>query len=481
MQTTKKRTRKAANAPKKPRVGSGCTQVPHPKLPGKKDDFIFEKENVIFSSSAAEALFSDPEDNRQFQAQTVKSISVPEHHPGSIRQPSGKIKLQLFPMDEVTRAGLEKDGYNPYLELTLNARKKISSVLERLNGKWGGSGVASGEPVLLPYNTSIGVTGHRWTLSDTNVNAGDVYTAIGSPAVFRLWYGWLSGSKFNSNGLTSKSTLSGKCPQPEDMQKFCNTDTASTYDEGKNVLRIGEDLKPSISTGGTDLAVDHKMPSSGSVKPLGNEMRIDDGTGKSLTLWDDNVTSISVGGLFSEASMQARFSDSDPKSNRCDTFLQQSRSHIVSDSLDAFIAAQINGSQGPNPPAQGSRSSILDADDTCHAFPIQKFSASGKNAEKSGGYSCSGTSCQDAGPMLFKLPNTTMVDEQPSLTQGFGCQESKRDLSLRPCVYDDENSLGLSGIKWTDSRGPFDLGLSSSRKILPGDGLSMSGIVSYPA
>lgn len=79
-----------------------------------------------------------------------------------------------------------QDGYHPYLELTLSARKKISSVLKHLNNKWGGSRIAIGEPVLFPYAISEDLAGYRWTLNDVGLSAGDVYESIGRPSIFRL-------------------------------------------------------------------------------------------------------------------------------------------------------------------------------------------------------------------------------------------------------------------------------------------------------
>lgn len=133
-----------------------------------------------------------------------------------------KLKLQLFPINEATRKALEKvcipilispnspsppsnskgrdyysslpqhilhgqDSHNPHLELTLSGRKRIASVLEHLNRKWGDSDVAYGELVLLPYTANIGDlrSFQRWTLKDT-VAAADVFLSVGSPAVFRL-------------------------------------------------------------------------------------------------------------------------------------------------------------------------------------------------------------------------------------------------------------------------------------------------------
>ncbi|KAJ6353563.1 hypothetical protein OIU76_002558 [Salix suchowensis] len=73
-------------------------------------------------------------------------------------------------------------------------------------------------------------------------------------------------------------------------------------------------------------------------------------------------------------------------------------------------------------------------------------------------------------------PTTTEVNNQSGFRQDLGCnKESETELDSR--VYNHENSLGLSGIKWTDSLGPFDLDQSSSRKIIDGDSLSIGRII----
>ncbi|KAK1259827.1 TSL-kinase interacting protein 1 [Acorus gramineus] len=117
-----------------------------------------------------------------------KTKDMPELGSGQSLNYSSKLKLQLFPIDDVTRQGLEKDNHNPYLELTLSSRKKISSVVKHLNIKWGNSRTASGELVLFPYDVELKnlVCNVRWTMKETNTSAADVYSAIGSPEIFRL-------------------------------------------------------------------------------------------------------------------------------------------------------------------------------------------------------------------------------------------------------------------------------------------------------
>lgn len=106
----------------------------------------------------------------------------------------GKLKLQLYPIDEATRKSMEQDGVNPFLQLTLKHRKPVSSVIRHLIQKWGGSSAATGELFLFPFSAQVESmsTCQRWSLHDANFNAGDVYSALGNPTVFRLRYGWIS-------------------------------------------------------------------------------------------------------------------------------------------------------------------------------------------------------------------------------------------------------------------------------------------------
>ncbi|KAB2052003.1 hypothetical protein ES319_A12G090300v1 [Gossypium barbadense] len=387
--------------------------------------------------------------------------------------PSTKIKLQLFPIDESTRLGLEKDGFHPYLELTLSARKKISSVLKHLGSKWGSSSIAVGEPMLFPYVAEC-LTGYRWTRNDICISASDVYAAIGSPAVFRLRYGWMSDSNLETKtlGQPSVSAPFKASSKLEDVQKSCHTYMQNAYVNGEKAEVTGEGSgKPIITSAETNVAVSEKA-SNGGVGSMENEVTMDGSIEQSLAMWADSLTNISIGGLLSEASLQGRFGNCDKKSNGISSGLQSSQ--LISDSFDAFIAGQMNPSRSLRPPLQDSHSSILDADDTCHAFPFQKFSSLGKSPIATGGSAYFHAGNQDTSSKSFKNPNLTEANIR---SQGQACQQSDTDLILFSRVYNDESSLGFSGIKWTESLGPFDLGLSSSRKVINGDNTSINGIV----
>ncbi|KAJ0096926.1 hypothetical protein Patl1_27652 [Pistacia atlantica] len=397
MTSSRKRRGKVVGAPGEQNMGTVATGV---MKPAKRTNVQCHK-----TTGKGACLF-----------ETTKKLPALDLYPEQILHLSAKIKLQLFPLDEGTRIGLEKDGFHPYLELTLSKRKKISSVLKHLNSKWGDSNIAIGEPILFPYNVVENFASYRWTMNDIDISAGDVYTAIGAPAVFRL-----------------------------------SPNVANTYGKVKEIEATSEEYEHSTGHGATTAVLAENMPLDRPIDPEDTEVRIDGNVGQSSLLWADSLSNISIGGLLSEASLQGRFNACDAKLNGINSGLQPSQ--LICDSFDAFLAGQMSHSQGPRPPpppSHDSHSSILDAEDTCHAFAFQKFSSSEKESK-----SCS----QGAGPKSFKFPSVTEANAKPALSQGNACQESEADLQLRSRVYNDESSLGLSGIKWTDSLGPFDLGL----------------------
>ncbi|PKI62042.1 hypothetical protein CRG98_017415 [Punica granatum] len=369
--------------------------------------------------------------------------------------PSSKIKLQLFPIDDVTRAGLEKAGHHPYLELILRARKKISSVLKHIKGKWGSSSIARGEPVLFPYYTPTEkAASYSWTVNDSEVSAGEVYAAIGCPAIFRLRYGWSSnyetttcplGSKLASaaSGLILPNSA-GTCSQTGEPQKCTGEEMIDVHEEEQKQTLMQESVVESSK--------EMQVPGNEKILPCqpenhtGPEERGNEAQGQSAAFWADSLTNISIGGLLSEASLLGKIDNFELKTNG----RSRQPSALISDSLDAFIAANTNYSQSPMLPPSEPRSSILDAEDTCHAFSFKRpsSSSSSRDFQTSSGYI--GVCHQESVPKASKLPQTTKG-------------------------YNDESSLGLAGINWTDTLGPFDLGLPS-RKIINGDSISLGGL-----
>ncbi|GKU95176.1 hypothetical protein SLEP1_g8569 [Rubroshorea leprosula] len=448
-----------------PKARSGVSQSPG----------LVEKCEHPSPSGSDGALYSVFQDKSTCFLEAGSDIPAQHLHAGQTFYPSTKMKLQLFPIDEGTRLGLEKDGFHPYLELTLSARKKVSSILKHLSSKWGNSSIAVGEPMLFPYNVAENLSTYRWSVNDVSISARDVYTTTGRPAVFRLRYGWVSDSETKSTRLPLISASFEACLNCESVQRDCNNSMEIAYGKGEKTEMTNEEIAKPAITSTTHAVMDQNMFSDLLVDSTDNEARMASGIGQPSTLWDDSLTNISIGGLLSEASLQGKFKTVDPKSNGSNAGMQPSQ--LISDSFDAFLAGQINQSEAPRLPTQDACSSIFNAEDTCHAFLFQKYSSSAKDAIPLGGSACPRTHSQDASSKSFTFPNLTEANSPSELPEGQSCQGSEKDLLLCSRVYNDESSLGLSGIKWTESLGPFDLGLSSSRRIIAGENTSISGVV----
>lgn len=418
--------------------------------------------------------------------ETGKQLPAVQHSPVQRLDPSTKIKLQLFPIDEVTRLGLQKDGHHPYLELTLKARKRISSVLKHLQTKWGSSNIATGGPVLYPYSIEEAKSSpDRWTLNDKEVSAGDVHAAIGSPALFRLRYGWFFNAGSKSLGKSSDlapaeslipaSFLTKPYHQHGGMQKVCKSDVNNKHDEKGKFEQADSEITETVGVKNNEIKMDNLVD-----HPVDRMKTFDCNEGgyrQSSELWPDDLTNISIGGLLSEASLQGMFSSYLSKTDGCVPTSHPSQ--CTSDSFDALIAKHVQDFQSkklsPNEPC----SSILDAEDTCMAFPFKKSSMS-KDTLTLNGSSNVGIPCTEIGARPCQFPKAAEDDIQVRIEadtwDANAFQETETTLQLSSRVYNDESSLGLAGIKWTDTLGPFDLGLPSG-KVIDGDSVSITGFV----
>lgn len=139
----------------------------------------------------------------------------------------------------------------------------------------------------------------------------------------------------------------------------------------------------------------------------GSQERGDDAQGQSVSLWADSLTNISIGGLLSEASLMGKIDNFDSKTNGSSA----QPSTLISDSFDAFIAATSKYSQSQMLRPSEPRSSILDAEDTCHAFSFKRPSSSSlsrdfPSSSESGYFEV----CpQENDSRASKLPKTTKV------------------------------------------------------------------------
>ncbi|XP_020215754.1 TSL-kinase interacting protein 1 [Cajanus cajan] len=421
---------------------------------GCGQQLLIDKENHHFPFK--EQMRMCPELPNKVVFLTEKREAI-ELHPGQMLT-SAKIKLQLFPIDEGTRIALEKDGHNPHLELTLRGRKKISSILEHLGKKWGSSNIAKGELILFPYNIMGNLSDcRRWTISDSDTTASAVYAAVGSPAIFRLKYGWFYIHEPRSFGIPS-----APIPHEPAVSGGSNANLEETLCCEREKVEVSKECKATDVGNAASETVAQKIDNA-AVDPMDNEQRVSNGLQQSSSLWVDSFLNISIGGLLSEASLLGGL---DSK-----IFSGIQPCEITSDSLDAYIAAHINNRSVPRIPGEDLRTSILDAEETCHAFPLRKLSFP-TDVQTACGKNNSEICRQDVSSNSLKLSNMDKVNDQDGPSQNPPSGKTQTDMSLSSRPYDDERSLGLTGINWNDSMGPFDLGMPA--KLIGGDNVTNS-------
>ncbi|XP_052162764.1 TSL-kinase interacting protein 1-like [Oryza glaberrima] len=352
----------------------------------------------------------------------------------SNRQPnhSGKIKLELFPIDKAIQKVLQQENRNPYLELTLAPRKKISSVVQHLNIKWGNSQCARGELMLFPYDAQLdNIAGSgKWTHSDS-CTAADVHAAVGSPLRFRLRYGWFEPDfEQQSHG-----------PNLQDVHSVDKIIDNKPLDpvlmEQKQMVHLSEFPNDFAAQSVGDNAV-HTVGNQSKVTPLS---------------WIDCISNISFEELLSEAAPSA-----DNKQ-----LLSQNNSQIPInfDSFDAAIASVIGQQQASNQ-MKVSNPSLWDAEEACHAFPLQSQTSirtfgSGPNHSDAITSSILGTIPEcvtDVDQQCF----TEVWEEEPSPHIPLSCRDNVAPYISLPEFGEPElgaycsrllsgtDSLGLSGL-----------------------------------
>ncbi|KAL0844409.1 hypothetical protein Bca101_017655 [Brassica carinata] len=357
---------------------------------------------------------------------------------------SAKLKLQLFPIDECTRRSLEVDKHNPHLELTLSNRKKISSVLEHLNRKWGSSSCAAGELMLFPYNAKKEtVTCHkRWT-HDSFLSAAEVHSMVGSPSLFRLRYGWFVQGA--SGSLISQVPTSASC-----------LDNMSV-DEANLLLTESGPLSKH-STAEQAASVDNYEPPLETVTPFEH---LNSGNSLSAGAWADSLTNISIGDLLSEAPDDIDSDCVEPPTTEGSHCLLRDVS-FASDSFDAAIAAHILRHQNKpsaSPPVTSGSVSLWDDEDTRDAFSFRKnrLADSPKlaNVVSPGG---DGRVKREPCQFLEALSGDEGACNLPD-QHGDPMEEGPTD----PLGSQGKSLCGLGDVYWPDSLGPLDLDIRSSK------------------
>lgn len=416
---------------------------------------------------------------------TVEAIGTNQIKEADPQAPS-KLKLQLFPINEATRKALEKDEHNPHLELTLSARKKMSSVLEHLNRKWGNSNIACGELVLFPYcaHQEDLATYQRWTTRDT-VAVADVFLSVNSPSVFRLRYGWFSLAELEAGVSEISLTHFENCMIPEDVQVKSSSEACAQKDStslggftsehpscnsnDQSSLLLGtpsstdknaeEEQSTNVSPSQSGSQHQEQVPDQATEVYQGMKC-----VAMSEVEWADTLTDISVGYLLTEASKGAKL-DCPGTSSVKNALLDNSCSY---DSFDAAVALHTSRYQVAEQSAHTSHSNIWGAEETCDEFSFK--SAAGRKQEGSN-------------TLAGSPPDSDNEVHSPNSEgfRGFLEDLAGGEVADNPCIYDvkdielcaislpqnDKDSglkdQSLADIYWPDSLGPLDLEIPSTR------------------
>ncbi|KAL8139098.1 hypothetical protein V2J09_005099 [Rumex salicifolius] len=414
--------------------------------------------------------------------------NISSNVPQSCTQTTGKIKLQLFPMDDGTKRSLEMDKHNPYLELTLSTRKKITSVMEHLNKKWGNCTVASGELMLFPYSTEREniLKCERWTRVSF-ATAADVYAVLGNPPVFRLRYGWVSPTELQSATSATPSGISIVDPIPTSgPESWSNAmgyatpgkDKGASSSHGNAVLQPMND-SPDEATGYDDSDPENDLLDlcgfGGNALFRRNlacygveKMGVGNSSSISAGEWADSLTNVSVGDLLTEVS-DVDADCVDAPCNGSPPSLEEIP--FTCDSFDAAIAAHIlshHNKLGFQSAVTSHSSSIWDAEETCDAFSFQNRSLDREHTQPS--------SLPNSPPVHGDLIRTSSAGSD-SFLKGLHEEEEMVDLVAQGDLVDEEGPSepnirepssskdlnSLTDMYWPESLGPLDLDAPSCR------------------
>ncbi|KAK4799083.1 hypothetical protein SAY86_024448 [Trapa natans] len=388
------------------------------------------------------------------------SLLTQNNHTGGM-QATMKLKLQLFPVDDGTRRALEMDKHNPHLELTLSTRKKISSVIEHLNRKWGGSSVADGELVLFPYGVRRDnlMNCAKWT-EDSICSAADVYAMAGCPPVFRLWYGWIR----NTGTVAESFCFPGdNLPSPSNSSKNVgdvHRDQQLSVAKKSDVLSASNNVREQINSYATDIsAMSHSEISENMKQNDGDVPRISNNAAFSAGEWADSIANISVGDLLLEAAQSDEATGHETDFEKALYCVQKYT--ISVDSFDAAVAAHVSKYQDKvavqsSLPSHIS-ASIWDAEETCDAFSFRKNTAHEESP-------CGNMSSVATEALERESPagSTGLIEEceVETTVNNPACDDPAEEY-----LSDDQNitenptkdfSL-LADIYWPESLGPLDL------------------------
>ncbi|KAJ3694142.1 hypothetical protein LUZ60_009622 [Juncus effusus] len=345
----------------------------------------------------------------------LSSAAQPCTVTGPVQSPviSGKIKLQLFPIDGPIKSTLEQNNHNPYLELTLTIQKKISSVVKHLTEKWRDSlDFSTGEILLFPYNarpdnlTSV----NRWSLRDKYITAADVYFMLNSPSVFRLRYGWF---------LKQESATNDR-PPPHHVESSQSRQNLTEVNKPAQLRALNRENDSSNFTSSLNNTAQTHQDNNNALNPKPTP----------AVSWLDGLSNMSFGALLEGINPISQM---------------KNVNSITTDSFDADIGALIARQQQQQQPTNqheatqmatqkvanennSNNPSIWDAEVACDAFSVQT-------------------------QVPADLLSANRVETN---------NKEKENESMMP-PKEESNLLGKLDFSWAESIGPFENAIPNSR------------------
>ncbi|XP_020270024.1 TSL-kinase interacting protein 1-like isoform X1 [Asparagus officinalis] len=415
--------------------------------------------------ATGDQLITENGEELQFPTPPVSSAAS-----ASVPRPSicfQKFKLQLFPIDEVTLRALEMEKHNPYLELTIGTRKKISSVVKHLNVKWGTPTMTTGELMLFPYYTQTeNLMGQmRWTLKDTNTSASDVHVAIGNPAIFRLRYGWFSNTEPSISSTPLISPFSESSVQIKENEI---KDSVKIVDHERHLCCIASQENapaPAEDSPNEDVRMSSQLDKT--IQSLDNQRTAN----SQVLLWD--ISNISFGALLSDASRNVNISQIS-----CDSF----------DAAFDRFKAKVQPASVP---------SILDAEETCNAFSFRKTPSS-TGTDPAQTKDAPAASCiqniwsnpsrfHDADNACKRSPLSQQLHTtgEACLQSGGDSQNLTQDVigdghksqAYTQASHGDTSHTVKLDICWPESLGPWEYATPASKQFVGGDSIGLDGLI----
>uniref|UniRef100_A0A1D1YGQ5 TSL-kinase interacting protein 1 n=2 Tax=Anthurium amnicola TaxID=1678845 RepID=A0A1D1YGQ5_9ARAE len=343
----------------------------------------------------------------------------------------------------------------------------------------------------------------RWTLKDTAASAGDVHASVGSPAIFRLRYGWFSKLELPSatGNIPSSAYHFSSCMHTENVEeddvcicvpsdKSVNMDSAVGSSSPVRQLpdRVLDGVQSNLISVGTSVVppvIDMQSKNNPVVSlqqvdsPRLREVVVDvdeqedmenlrtsDGATMSACEWADSLTNISIGDLLSEASRAADPCHNNPSAWEGVSTLQHLS--LSCDSFDAAIAGLLSHHQDVlNPSTRLSPASILDAEETCDEFSFHKVLALNQdNLDPPSNFSsgaCGHLPQADGYPGFLK-DFAAEIDPLSDLPREEDIKSNPPNDEMVPDnISDPAKNMELTDFCWPDSLGPLDLDIASTR------------------